>query len=90
MGDRGPRSEERPEPQRWLTDKMRLRERAVIERLYSVPWARSLQVGCNGAPWWRRPPTYPSQRHSRDGPTPRLCGQVAAGPGWEGVVAIEC
>lgn len=84
-----PRSEEGPEPRRWLADKMGLMARAFMERLCSVSWAKRLQTGCKPASWWRRLPAYSAQGHSRDGSSPRLCGQLASGPGWEGVVAMD-
>lgn len=68
---------------------MRQRAGTVIERLCSLSWARRLQTGCKAASWWKRPPAYPAQRSSRDGLTLRLQGQVAVGPGWERVEAID-
>lgn len=33
--------------------------------------------------------SLPSTGTQQDGPAPRLCGQVASGPGWEGVMAMD-
>lgn len=45
-------------------------------------------MGYKVASWWRSP-DYSAEGHSRDGPTPRLHGQVASGPDWEGVGVMD-
>lgn len=55
-----------PEPQMWLTNKVRLMTGTVLERLCLVSWARRLQAGCKVASWWRRPPAYSAQGHGTD------------------------